>query len=163
VLETETYVKQILTEHLLTKDYERLSETTAKKRLGDFAHTLKSIISNSQSLLPKAEYTYFQWSFKSYNRIPIFYGLPEVHKTPMSLRPVVSSSSHFLSIFSVWLDYKMKTLMPYVQSYIQNSATVIEDLKNFKIPEGVLLFWQMQNPYTPTSIPKPVCQQSETS
>jgi len=60
VLETETYVTQILTEHLLTKDYERLSETTAKNRLSDIAHTLKLIISNSQSRLPKAEYTYFQ-------------------------------------------------------------------------------------------------------
>jgi hypothetical protein len=140
VLETETYVTQILTEHLLTKDYERLSETTAKNRLSDIAHTLKLIISNSQSLLPKAEYTYFQRSLKSRNRIPIFYGLPKDHKTPMSLRPVVSGSSSLLSIFSVWLDYKMKILVPYVQSHIQNSTTIIEDLKGLPIPEGALLF-----------------------
>jgi hypothetical protein len=30
----------------------------------------------------------------------------------MTQRLVVSSSSSFLSTFSVWLDYKMKTLIP---------------------------------------------------
>jgi len=86
IMETETYIKQILTEHLLTKDYQKLP------------------------------------------------------KTPMTLRPVVSSSSSFLSIFSVWLDHKMKTLIPLVQSYIQNSTAVANDLKSLEIPEGALLF-----------------------
>jgi hypothetical protein len=140
IMETETYIKQILKEHLLTKDYQKLPETTAKNRLADIKHTLKSVIDNNQDLLSKAELTYFQRSYKCHHRIPIFYGLPKVHKTPMTLRPVVSSSSSFLSIFSVWLDHKMKTLIPLVQSYIQNSITVANDLKSLEIPEGALLF-----------------------
>jgi hypothetical protein len=109
---TETYVRQILKEHLLTTGYESLSKATAKNRLTDISYTLKSIINNSQELLSKAEFTYFQQSFKCHHRIPIFYGIPKVHKTPMTQRLVVSSSSSFLSTFSVWLDYKMKTLIP---------------------------------------------------
>jgi hypothetical protein len=140
IVETETYVKQILKEHLLTKDCQRLSEATAKNRLTDIKHTLKSVIDNNQDLLSKAELTYFQRSFKCHHRIPIFYGLPKVHKTPMTVRPVVSSSSSFLSIFSVWLDHKMKTRIPLVQSYIQNSIAVANDLKSLEIPEGALIF-----------------------
>ena len=60
IMETETYVKQILQEHLLTKDYRRLSETMAKNRLADIKHNLKSLIDNNQGLLSKAELTYFQ-------------------------------------------------------------------------------------------------------
>ena len=34
----------------------------------------------------------------------------------------------------------MKTLLPYVQSYIKNSTEVIRDLKTLHIPKGALLF-----------------------
>jgi hypothetical protein len=68
--------------------------------------TLKSIVSDNQDKLSKAEALYFERSLKSHFRLPIFYGLPKVHKTPMSLWPVVSSSNSLLAVFSVWLDYK---------------------------------------------------------
>jgi len=63
-----------------------------------------------------------------------------VHKIPVTLRPVVSSSSSFLSIFSNWLDYKMKDLLPLVRSYIKNSSTVLDDLQSIILPENTLLF-----------------------
>jgi hypothetical protein len=82
----------------------------------------------NQSELSKEEFTY------------IFYGLPKIHKHPMTLWPVVSTSGSFLAIFSVWLDYKMKELLPLVQSHIKNSTSLIQDLKTLTIPEGALLF-----------------------
>jgi hypothetical protein len=140
IMETEDYIKQVLKEHLLSKDYERVLEATAKHKMEDIKQTLTSLISENQALLSKAEIIYFQRSFKCPHRTPIFYGLPKVHKVPMSLRPVVSTSSSFLSVFSVWLDFKMKELLPFVQSYIQNSSKVVDDLKLLHIPEGTLLF-----------------------
>jgi hypothetical protein len=101
---------------------------------------LKSLIIQNQQSLSKAEQTFFQRSFQTFHRTPIFYGLPKVHKTPVSLRPVVSSSNSFLSIFSTWLDFKIKELLPSVQSYIKNSDTLLDDLKNFTVPEGTVLF-----------------------
>jgi hypothetical protein len=139
-METEDYIHQVLKDHLLTKDYERLSEKTAKHRICNITRTLKSHITENHKLLSKVEITYFQRSFKKQYRIPIFYGLPKVHETPVTLRPLVSSSSSFLSIFSVWLDFNMKDLLPLVQSYIKNSTTVINDLKELHIPDGALIF-----------------------
>jgi hypothetical protein len=72
--------------------------------------------------------------------MPIFYGLPKVHKQPVTLRPVVSTSGSLLAIFSTWLDYRMKELLPLVQSHVKNSFTALAELKNLYIPDNALLF-----------------------
>lgn len=53
---------------------------------------------------------------------------------------MVSGTNGLLTVFSTWLDYKMKELLPFVQSYIKNSYTAIEDLANMEIPENAKLF-----------------------
>jgi hypothetical protein len=58
VMETAIYTRQILTEHLLTKDYKQLSTTEAKSILAKFKNTLQKLISNNQNLLSKAELLY---------------------------------------------------------------------------------------------------------
>ena len=140
ILETNHYISQVLTEHLLTADYLQLPEPTAKHRMEDIKTRAKLIIADNHHLLSKAELTLFQRSFQNYHRTPIFYGLPKVHENPMTLRPVVSTSGSFLSILSTWIDFKMKDLLPLVKSYITNSFTLINELKQLQIPEGALLF-----------------------
>jgi len=83
---------------------------------------------------------YFQRSFKIKHRRPIFYGLPKVHKDPISLRPVVSSVNSLLSVFSNWLDFKMKQLLPSMKSYVKKSFEVIQDLKRITLPDNALIF-----------------------
>jgi hypothetical protein len=104
IMETKSYTLQILKEHLLTNDYLQLTPDTAKYRMEDIKTLLKKLIYDNITALPKEEFNFFQYSFKEFHRTPIFYGLPKVHKQPMTLRPVVSSSSSFLAIFFVWLD-----------------------------------------------------------
>jgi hypothetical protein len=134
------YAKQTLQEHLLTKTYRQLSETEVKHRMTELKDTLKKLISTHSQSLSNAELTYFQRSLQNHNRLPIFYGLPKVHKNPTTLRPVVSTSGSLLAIFSTWLDYKMKELLPLVQSYTKNSASTLEEIKKLHIPGNALLF-----------------------
>ncbi len=47
IMETNKYVLQILKEHLLTKDYERLTEDSAKHKINDINRTLKSYITDN--------------------------------------------------------------------------------------------------------------------
>jgi len=101
-----------------------------KKRVDTLESTLKDIISSNQDKLTKAKSTYFQRSIKSHLRLPIFYGLPKVHKILMSLRPAVSSTKSLLAVFSIWLDYKIKELIPLVYSYLKDSSSLIQDIKN---------------------------------
>ncbi len=140
VMDTKTYIKQILQEHLLTSHYQQLSKQDSLNRLENFKATLKDLISSNLNHLSKSEVIYFQRSFKIKHRLPIFYGLPKVHKIPITLRPVVSSVNSFSSVFSNWLDFKMKDLLPLVKSYTKNSSDVIDDLKNLDIPENAILF-----------------------
>lgn len=140
LMDLKTYIRQALQEHLLTDNYVQLSREEMERRIGNLKATLQDLIANNQDQLSKAELTYFQRSLKSHFRLPIFYGLPKVHKTPVSLRPVVSSTNSLLAIFSVWLDYKTKELLPFVKSYLKNSNTLISTLQNLHIPDHALLF-----------------------
>jgi hypothetical protein len=139
-MDTTKYIKQALQEHLLTNTYKQLSEMEAKNRMVHLKEILKNLIATHSKSLSKPELTYFQRSLQSFHRLPIFYGLPKVHKNPVTLRPVVSTSGSLLANFSTWLDYKMKELLPLVHSYVKNSFNTITELKNLQIPKNALLF-----------------------
>jgi hypothetical protein len=140
VMDIKTYVSQVLQEHLLTDTYRQLSSTETKSYLEEVNSNLKNIILANKDKLSAPEFIYFERSFKVKYRLPIFYGLPKVHKTPVTLRPVVSSVNSFMAIFSNWLDYRMKQLLPLVRSYTKNSSDIIQDLKQLDIPDKTLLF-----------------------
>jgi len=129
-----------LTQHLLTTDYQQLPLQEAKNRLENIKNTLKSLLQDHKDTLTMAEQTFFKRSLQLHHRIPLFYGIPKVHKTPTTLCPVVSTINSLLSVFSTWLDYQMKKLLPFIKSYLKNSKEVIEDLKNIHIPPNALLF-----------------------
>jgi hypothetical protein len=57
-----------------------------------------------------------------------------------TLRPIISTCGSLLSIFSTWLDFKMKEFLPLVKSYLKNSSSVITDLKKLQLPQDALLF-----------------------
>jgi hypothetical protein len=99
VLDTSQYISQVLKEHLLTPAYKQLSQLEVIRTIENIKTTLKRLIQTNSQLLSKSELTYFERSLRTYHRLPIFYGLPKVHKQPFSLRPVVSTSGSLLAIF----------------------------------------------------------------
>jgi hypothetical protein len=58
----------------------------------------------------------------------------------MMLWLVVSSSNSLISVFSNWLDLKMKELTPLIKSYTRNSIDVINDLQKINLPKGTVIF-----------------------
>jgi predicted DNA-binding protein (UPF0251 family) len=140
VMDTSEDVNRVLTEHLLTKDYKQLTQSEATSKMEQLKDTLKKLILSHSHILSQAELTYFKQSLTNCFRLPKFYGLPKVHKTPFSLWPVVSMTNSLLAVSSIWLDYKMKELLPFIKSYIKNSVEVINDLKNLHIPQNALPF-----------------------
>ncbi len=118
IMETKVYIKQVLTEHLLTKDYKQLTTAEAKK----------------------AELTYFKCNIHSFHRTPIFYGLPKVHKplyyleaSSKWLQQSISSLLHMVRL----QNESTVTTCPILH---QNSKEVIKDLKAMHIPKRALLF-----------------------
>ena len=140
ILDTSSYVKQILKDHLLTKDYSQLLSEEVKHKMENLKTLLKNLLDTHKNSLSKPETLYFQRSLQLFHKLPVFYGLPKAHKSPMTLCPVVSTCGSLLSIFSTWLDFKMKELLPFIKSYLKNSSSVITDLKNLQLPQDALLF-----------------------
>jgi hypothetical protein len=139
-MDTTTYIRQVLQEHLLTSTYRQLSQREAKNIMEQLKVYLKELLSQHSKNLSKPELLYFQRSLKEFHRLPIFYGLPKVHKEPIPLRPVISTSESLLAVFSTWIDFKMKELLPLIQSHVKNSLNIIEDLKNIILPKNALIF-----------------------
>jgi len=50
------------------------------------------------------------------------------------------ASTACLQVYSIWLDYKLKELLPYIKSYVKDSTMVIQELKDLTIPKGALIF-----------------------
>jgi hypothetical protein len=101
---------------------------------------LKNLLHTHKNSLSKPETLYFRRKLQLFHKMPVFYGLPKVHKSPMALCPVISTCGSLLSIFFTWLDFKMKELLPFIKSYLKNSSSVIADLKNLQLPQDALLF-----------------------
>jgi len=139
-MDKDEYICQILKEHLLSKEYCKLTKQEATQKIETLHNTLKNYISSTDIPLSKAEQTCFHRSLKTFHRVPILYGLPKVHKNPVSLRPVVSSTNSLLSVFFTWLDYKTKELLPLINSYTRNSTDVINELKSLTLPKGAKIF-----------------------
>jgi len=140
IMNRDNYIKQCLTEHLLTHNYKKLPNIIAMNMITSTKNTLKNIFNTHKHQLSQAEITYFTRSFKLHHRTPIFYGMPKVHKNPMALRPVVSCVNSFLSIFSNWLDFKMKDLLFLIPSYIKDSKDLLTEIKQLTLPRHAKLF-----------------------
>jgi len=140
ILNRDKYIKQVLTEHLLTPSYLKMTSNLATPQN---SHTKQLLITNFQTYkhtLSQPELDFFTRSFKDQHPTPIFNGLLKVHKTPVQLRPVVSCVNSFPSIFSTWLDFRMKELLHLIPSYIKNSSNLNKELQNINLPENAKLF-----------------------
>jgi hypothetical protein len=103
LMDRDTCIRQVLREYLLTDSYMQLTKNEATTHMESIKSMLKNIFHNNQHILSKPEATYFKRSLTTHFRLPMFYGIPKVHKSPISLRPVVGSSNSLLSVFSIWL------------------------------------------------------------
>ncbi len=49
----------------------------------------------------------------------------KIHKDPMSTYPIVSCYGSFIKGFSIWLNFKMKSLVKFVPTNVQDSYQVL--------------------------------------
>jgi hypothetical protein len=90
IMDTESYITQVLKEHLLTSNYKRLTNNEATLQMKNIKHDLKTLIKNNHNALSKAEQLYFHHSFQYQHRTPIFYGLPKYTKSQSHSDPLLA-------------------------------------------------------------------------
>ena len=69
----------------------------------------------------------------------VIYFLPKIHKDPLRVRPIVSSSGGPTSRVSGYLDTLLQPHAVSPESYIKNSSDIICYLQHLEVPESSLL------------------------
>ena len=135
VLKRSKYIKGILKEHLLNEEvYQKLNSTTAHSIINESTNSIKKLVNEYRMTLPQEDTIFFERSFHKQYKSPIFYGPPKLHKKwsgeyPKT-RPVVAKVNSFIEIASKYIDHYLSFLIPSVKSYLKDSFTLLEDLKN---------------------------------
>ena len=143
ILDRNTYIMAVLSEHLTNEDiYQYLDKEEAHKLLTETQDAIKDAVWDHLENMNDAEITYFERSFrKKVFRTPIFYGTPKVHKAKLPtgyypMRPVVSTSGSFNEIASRYVDYYLQMLLPNVESYLQDSFHLLDDLSKLQLSQN---------------------------
>jgi hypothetical protein len=66
----------------------------------------------------------------SVERLPSFYLLPKIHKSPVVGRPIVASHSYFLSPAARWLDEQLQPVVRRLSTVIRDSKELIRLLES---------------------------------
>jgi hypothetical protein len=94
-----------------------------------------------KNTISKQEQQYFERSFRETHRNPMFYIVPKIQKQPIKYRPVVSCINCFNAVFSTWLDYKMKSLLHCIPTYLKDSNVLLQDLQQLPpLPPNARIF-----------------------
>jgi hypothetical protein len=91
---------------------------------------LKTLVASYDYLLSKAEKTYFELFYHLNHRMKQFYITMKIHKNPMGTCPIVSCCGSFIEGFLIWLDFKMKSLIEFVPTFVQDSYQVLREMKD---------------------------------
>ena len=153
IIERDVYIKCILDEHLLkTCTYTQLNENEGLDKLIELRETLTELIFKEyKKNLCEDVIQYFKRSLSTTDlRIPVFYGMPKVHKPrkiknniiqPVPFRPVISQCGSLGAIISTYIDYELQKLTKYVPSYIKNSKHLLDELDKLPVlPASARLF-----------------------
>ena len=139
IMERETYIKRVLSNHLLDKNtYEQLTDNMAKHKLNELQEQLTYIFENPsanvQNSLSNMEQKYSAKSLHHEHRIPTFYGLVKIHKQPWTLRPVVSCCGSLLATISTWIDFHLQKIRHKLPAFIKDSNEFQNELIKVQIP-----------------------------
>jgi hypothetical protein len=81
-----------------------------------------------------------------------FYGLAKIHKPKLCIRPIVSNAASILQGLSKWLDYKLRPYLLKTTSYLKDSDTLLQDIRNTQVQNNhILITFDVVSLYT--SIP----------
>lgn len=130
-IERSTYIERALKDHLLDeKTYRRLTEEEASIHLKKVQYQVGSLVLRARKEgLASAELKYLNRALQLVHRMPQFYLLMKIHKTPWKTRPVVSTCGSLCYFLGKWVDYHLQPVAKLVPTYIRDSEELMTKLK----------------------------------
>ena len=105
IFDRDTFIKQVLDEHLGNAVTYQNITNNVQEATHDVGYLLNKFIENHGSKLPKKVITFMLRSFDTYgDKIAPFRATAKVHKNPVKLRPVVAKCGTAIEALSKWLD-----------------------------------------------------------
>ena len=160
VMERTTYIDRVLSDHLNdTSTYQKIEKFSALSAINNLREKLKRLFlphphnkvhttneyNTPQHHEDRKNLHDYERHFLGTNlhdtsqRIPIFYGLVKVHKTPWKIRPVVSCSGSLLASVSTWIDSRLQRYKKHIVSYVKDSDELQHQLSTLKLPMDKIL------------------------
>jgi len=139
LLNTDDYIELCL-QHLTDTDIYRATPHFPDANIRQLLTNLLIHYKTALRSHSKALYMYLQP--RSKHRIPIFYGLPKVHKSFTFLppiRPIVSHTNSLLSTSAKFLDYLLQPIAQAYPDYLHNSTSLVLTLDSLILPPDLQL------------------------
>ena len=112
----------------------------ARAKLNQIHENVLTKINNSNALqknkpreIKLAEWITYDLGKKGFGS---FYALPKIHKVKLAPRPIVSSLNALCHGLSKWVDAQLRSLFVSVDSHVQDTAAILEDLRDFEFQPG---------------------------
>ena len=140
ILNKDDYCKKMLDHLHNSGSYKKLLKYPLKKISRMVALAIKSS-SSVGSLCHKL--------IESSPLTPRIYGLPKIHKERVPLRPIVNSIGGPTYLLAKFLALKLKPLVGRTESFVKDSASFINELKDIKLdPNDILVSFDVVSLYT---------------
>ena len=105
----------------------------------DLITTINSYVAWMKKMKYIDVHTYRYLTLKSLIRSQRIYFLKKIHKTPHSVRPIVSGCGGPTEKLSAFMDHYLKPRAEETKSYIRDSKSILSQLENLQLPSDVLL------------------------
>ena len=130
IIETETYIKYAINDHLHCRvTYKKLSKTSANTHMVGVRKRIQKFLYQHRKSLPKQSIRFIRTKTKECtDPFPKLYLLMKVHKSPLKTRPVVSCSGSLLHALGIWLDTALQPISTSLPSFIASSYDLKEAL-----------------------------------
>ena len=77
-----------------------------------------------------------------------FYALIKLHKTPITIRPIISNKNSLLKGLSKWVNYHLESHWQHIPSYLRDSGHFITKLKEIPATNDSVLITALYKKHT---------------
>ncbi len=121
IIERSEYITRTLAHLSDTATYIPLSAEDAKRKVDETVTLIESFLFQHSKDIRYADQTYLGRSLDVPDKFAHFYIMAKVHKSPWTVRPIVSVSGSVTHGLGRWLDQQLKPLVRKLPSYIESS------------------------------------------
>ena len=103
--------------------------------IADMCSLLKGFLDTHKGHINALEYKWLVHALKGgSHKLPTFYMLPKLHKSPVVGRPIVASCAWVFAPLSQWLSFHLNPVVQTMDTVLVSTAALVTDLQSITLP-----------------------------